>query len=331
MTQITPVEWDDFLQQYPDAHILQTREWGDLKSSFGWNAVYFRKNETGAQVLFKSLPLGYKIAYIPKGPLCPNWKDLWPEIDVHCKKKNTIFLKVEPDLLECEPSSVASSMNGFKSNTDAIQPRRTLVIDINQSQDNILANMKQKTRYNIRLAAKKGVHVKQTNDIETFHRLMMETSKRDSFGVHSRSYYQKIYDDLNSRGNCTILFAFHNDQPLAGIMVFSQGKRAWYFYGASGNIGRNLMPTYLLQWEGMKWAIEQGCLEYDLWGIPDENGDTLENNFNKRSDGLWGVYRFKRGFGGSLQRSIGAWDKVYKPVLYNLYQLLNKLRHQYYG
>ena len=82
MTQITPVEWDDFLNQYPDAHILQTREWGDLKSSFGWNAVYFRKNETGAQVLFKSLPLGYKIAYIPKGPLGPNWKDLWPEIDV---------------------------------------------------------------------------------------------------------------------------------------------------------------------------------------------------------------------------------------------------------
>jgi peptidoglycan pentaglycine glycine transferase (the first glycine) len=103
-------------------------------------------------------------------------------------------------------------------------------------------------------------------------------------------------------------------------MVFRLGVRAWYFYGASSDEERNRMPTYLLQWEGMRWAAGQGCLEYDLWGIPDEEEAVLEEQFSNRSDGLWGVYRFKRGFGGEMTRSVGAWDRVYNPLLYRLYQ-----------
>jgi len=103
-------------------------------------------------------------------------------------------------------------------------------------------------------------------------------------------------------------------------MVFAHGDRAWYFYGASSNTHRNRMPSYILQWEAMKWARSQGCLEYDLWGVPDVDLEYLESNFQNRSDGLWSVYRFKRGFGGELKKALGPWDRVYHPTLYSFYR-----------
>jgi peptidoglycan pentaglycine glycine transferase (the first glycine) len=110
------------------------------------------------------------------------------------------------------------------------------------------------------------------------------------------------------------------------LMVFAQGKRAWYLYGASRSAHREKMPTYMLQWEAIRWAKSKGCQVYDLWGIPDADEETLEAQFSKRSDGLWGVYRFKRGFGGRVTRTMGAWDRVYNPVLYRLYNLVIRLR-----
>jgi lipid II:glycine glycyltransferase (peptidoglycan interpeptide bridge formation enzyme) len=181
--------------------------------------------------------------------------------------------------------------------------------------------MKQKTRYNIRLAQRKGVVVRQTSDIDTFYKLMEVTSKRDAFGVHSKAYYERALDLFSPSGNCVLLCAEFDEQPLAGIMVFAYGSRAWYFYGASSNLHRHLMPTYLLQWKAMQWARNQGCTEYDLWGVPDEDEETLEKNFMERRDDLWGVYRFKRGFGGELRRAVQSLDRVYNPLLYKLYLL----------
>jgi lipid II:glycine glycyltransferase (peptidoglycan interpeptide bridge formation enzyme) len=179
--------------------------------------------------------------------------------------------------------------------------------------------MKQKTRYNIKLAQKKGVVVRASSDIETFHRLMQETGGRDQFGIHSLAYYQKAYELFQPNGACTLLLADVGGQPLAGLMVFTQGERAWYLFGASSNELREYMPTYLLQWEAIRWARERGCKLYDLWGVPDVDETTLESEFNLRSDGLWGVYRNKRGYGGSLVRSAGPWDRIYSTVAYKLY------------
>jgi lipid II:glycine glycyltransferase (peptidoglycan interpeptide bridge formation enzyme) len=109
-------------------------------------------------------------------------------------------------------------------------------------------------------------------------------------------------------------------------MVFAHGPRAWYLYGASSDEYREAMPTYLLQWEAMRWAMRCGCREYDLWGVPDAGENELEAGFTTRSDGLWGVYRFKRGFGGELRRSPGPWDRVYRPELYWLYGLWVHMR-----
>jgi lipid II:glycine glycyltransferase (peptidoglycan interpeptide bridge formation enzyme) len=186
--------------------------------------------------------------------------------------------------------------------------------------------MKQKTRYNIRLAEKKEVVIRESDDIDAFYALMQTTGERDQFGVHSREYYQRAYDLFAPAGNCTLLLAEYHHQPLAGLMVFAHGRRAWYFYGASSNQERHRMPAYLLQFQAMRWAAARGCEIYDLWGIPDFDEEVLEREFSNREDGLWGVYRFKRGFGGEIRRSIGAWDKVYQPLLYRLYQFYTRGR-----
>ena len=186
--------------------------------------------------------------------------------------------------------------------------------------------MKQKTRYNIRLAQKKEITVEPSKDISEFYSLMTVTGSRDGFGVHSQAYYQMAYDIFNPLGQCELLVARYQGKALAALFVFARGTRSWYLYGASSDEERNRMPTYVLQWEAMRWASQRGCLEYDLWGIPDENEAVLEAQFSERYDGLWGVYRFKRGYGGSLTRSVGAFDRVYNPALYRFYQLLAKRR-----
>jgi peptidoglycan pentaglycine glycine transferase (the first glycine) len=192
-------------------------------------------------------------------------------------------------------------------------------VDLEGDEDQILARMHQKTRYNIRLATRKDVKIRAWEDLDAFGKMILETADRDAFGAHTPAYYQRAYNLFHPDDNCELFVAEFEEIPLAAVMVFAHGKRAWYLYGASTNIERNRMPTYLLQWEAMKWAMQKGCLSYDLWGIPDESLETLEREFTSREDGLWGVYRFKRGFGGNLSRSIGAWDRVYIRSIYRIY------------
>jgi peptidoglycan pentaglycine glycine transferase (the first glycine) len=344
MAIVTAAEWDQFLTRYPRAHLLQTGLWGDLKAGFGWEVERLVHGEAGAQVLFRKLPLGLSLAYIPRGPVwgqagawyasssggSPSGAPVSPaafqsacgglleEIDAVCRRRKAVFLKVEPDVWEAQPAPPPPP--GFLPSPQSIQPPRTIVLDLEGDDEAALNRMKQKTRYNVRLALKKGVIVRPTTDLRTFHRMLQITGERDAFGVHSLEYYQRAYDLFAPHGKCELLVAEFEHEPLAALMVFVHGPRAWYFYGASANEHRERMPTYLLQWEAMRWARQQGCTEYDLWGVPDEDESTLEAQFDRRADGLWGVYRFKRGFGGRLIRSAGAWDKVYNAPLYALYR-----------
>ncbi|MDD2521869.1 MAG: peptidoglycan bridge formation glycyltransferase FemA/FemB family protein [Anaerolineaceae bacterium] len=311
----------DLPQVYPDAHLLQLPEWAEFKSHFGWQSQVFNSQTAAAQVLFRTLPLGYSIAYLTKGPLGSNWSSLWSQIDMECRKRKAVFLQIEPDVnLPLPAESEAYFAEGFIREEHTIQPRRTVLVSLEADEDELLLAMKQKTRYNIRLAAKKGVEVRPTDDVIGFYEMMQTTGNRDNFAVHSLNYYQNAYDIFASSGKCVLLAAYFEETPLAYLMLFLTGSRSWYFYGASDNNQRNLMPTYLLQWEAMRWAKARGATEYDLWGIPDADEDELEANFTERSDGLWGVYRFKRGFGGQVVRSSPAFIKIYKPLLYRLYQ-----------
>ncbi|MEW6400330.1 MAG: peptidoglycan bridge formation glycyltransferase FemA/FemB family protein [Chloroflexota bacterium] len=337
MPIVSLADWNQFLQNHPNAHLLQTGEWGELKSAFGWDAVRVVNGEVGAQILFRRLPLGFTVGYLPKGPVCSEQlsvishqssvvsEQFWSEVHSVCKQHRAIFLKIEPNVWEDSPLSILhlSSFilhpSSFILSKHNIQPPRTIIINVEESEEQILARMKQKTRYNIRLAEKKGVTVRAWDDLAAFHKMMLLTGERDGFGVHSLEYYQRAYNLLHPKDMCEILLAEFEGKPLAALMVARSGDQAYYLYGASTDEERNRMPTYLLQWEAVRWAKARGCDEYDLWGVPDADEATLEANFEKRRDGLWGVYRFKRGFGGELKRAAQALDRVYHPLLYKLY------------
>ncbi len=325
MPLVSLTDWNQFLSQHPNAHLLQTGEWGELKSAFGWKPVRVISENVGVQILFRKLPLGFTIGYIPKAVNSDQSlsEQSWKAIDSVCKSRHAIFCKLEIDSWESDFILHPSSFILSKHN---IQPPRTIIVDLTSDEESILARMKQKTRYNIRLAEKKGVTVHAWDDIESFHKMMLVTGGRDGFGVHSLEYYRRAYELFHLKGMCEILVAEYDGKPLAALFVARNGNRAYYLYGASTDEERNRMPTYLLQWEAMKWAKSRGCDEYDLWGVPDEDEATLEANFESRHDGLWGVYRFKRGFGGELKRAAQALDRVYNPLLYWAYLKFMKNR-----
>jgi len=355
MNPVNRSDWDNFLELFPNHHILQTTQWADLKQQAGWRAVRVVNQSSeitiGAQILLRKIVPGINIAYLPKGPVFnttiqsypPKWSSFWQQVDKVCKHNYAFFLKVEPDIwissenldqnqipLENEPgfspviTKAADTPQGFIPSSHSIQPNRTLILDIRGNEDMILSRMKPKTRYNIKLALKRGVIVHPTENIENFSKMMEITGNRDGFGIHGKDYYQSVFQLFHTRNECRLFSAEYQHEILASIMVFSKGNRAWYLYGASSNEKRELMPTYILQWEAIRWAKSRGCVEYDLWGVPDANLSELEANFTQRNDNLWGVYRFKRGFGGNLLRSAGPWDRVYNPLFYRLYRTVVK-------
>lgn len=351
-------DWENFLGQFPNHHILQTSQWAEVKKKSGWSAQWVIHQSPdlviGAQILFRKLLPGINMAYIPKGPVCdfskhtfpPQWLGFWTKVDQVCRKNSAFFVKIEPDIwIQSEvmdeftfsqssqekPHPVIVNAvippKGFSSSRHSIQPQRTLIVDLQTNEDGILSRMKSKTRYNIKLALKRGVIVKTSEDIKNFAKMMEITGIRDGFGIHNQDYYQSVFQSFNSRNKCQLFNAEYEGEILASIMVFTQGDRAWYLYGASSNEKRELMPTYILQWEAIKWARKRGCVEYDLWGVPDADLLKLEENFTQRKDNLWGVYRFKRGFGGELRRAAGPWDRIYNPLLYKFYRLRTGLNH----
>lgn len=329
MPVVESQQWSEFLANHPNSHVLQTTAWGELKAAFGWEVTRLVTGQTGGQLLFRHLPLGLRLGYLAKGPVgepFPSgqsgripWSELWPEIDAECRAQRAFFLKVEPDLLAGDPGVPSIAPAGFRESPHSIQPPRSLMIDLQGEEEQVLARMKQKTRYNIRLAQKKGVVVRPTSDVEAFHQLLAVTAARDGFAAHSLEYYRRAYALFHPLDQCELFQAEVDGTPVAALMVFCHGPRAWYFYGASSDLNRERMPTYLLQWEAMRWARSQGCTHYDLWGVPDRDEADLEAGFETTSGGLWGVYRFKRGFGGRLVRSAGPWDRVYQPLIYRLY------------
>jgi peptidoglycan pentaglycine glycine transferase (the first glycine) len=341
MSIVEPHDWELFLKNYPDVHILQTVAWGQLKSTFGWRAYQVINGEIGAQILFRTLPGGFSFAYIPKGPIFPEagvdfreaiipiegissqrWSNFWAEIDDFCRRNRAVFLKIEPDIWETTENSVRDSPpEGFRFSEHAIQPTRTILLNVSENEEKILSRMKQKTRYNIRLASKKGVSIHTSQDFDVFHQLMLKTGGRDQFSVHNLHYYQTAYEIFNPLQECELYIAYYGHEILAGLMVFRHGERAWFFYGGSSDLKREFMASYALQWEAIRWARSKGCIQYDLWGIPDYDENKLENSFTDRADGLWGVYRFKRGFGGEVKRCLGPWDRVYNQPLYTFYRL----------
>jgi len=334
-----PEEWDAWVSGHPAGNVLQAFEWGEFKSEFGWQPLRVWACEGGAvlggaQLLLRQLPIG-KVAYAPRGPLISdNDSSAWPKVlqAIHeiCRERGAFFLKIEPPLANSKALTGRLQALGFKQ-ADEVQPRSTLIVDLKPDLRTISARLNIKTRYNIGLAGRKGVTVSEGTeaDLLAFYRLLQETCWRRQFNIHTLEYYSRVWYHLERKGMAQLLLASHEGEVLAAAMLFVLGTRAYYMYGASASRGRNLKPAELLQWEAIKWAKSVGCTEYDLWGIPDEVGQAAEAGLDEQrapdhpEDGtlpaLWGVYQFKKGFGGRVVRFAGALDYVYSPARYWLW------------
>ncbi len=337
--------WDGFVAAHPNGHLLQTARWAALKAMFGWTGdrAVLRTIPSpdapilgGASLLYRRLPWGQKLAYIPKGPVV-DWAaaDQARAVITMARefgmKQHAALLKIEPELPDTPEVAASLTSYGFTRSPQRVQPLSTIHLDLAADDEAILARMKPKWRYNVRLAERKGVTVREgaAADLPAIQRLMDVTGERDGFGVHNAAYHAAATDIFQPAGLMTWLLAEHEGALLAAIAVFALGKRAWYMWGASSDEGRNVMPNHALQWAAMRWARARGCTLYDLWGIPDEVGahpDAYAEPESWGEGGLWGVYRFKQGFGGQIVRYTGAWDMPLSAPGYALYKLALRVR-----
>lgn len=335
--------WNALIASFPGAHVLQTWEWGQVKSRFGWRPIprVWRGEEgqpaAAALVLARSLSWGgladrLCVLYVPKGPLLRDWGDpdlrrrVLEDLRALARQQGAIFVKIDPDVCAGEGISGAEDplgravtadllAAGWRFSDEQVQFRNTLLIDLQPSEQELLAAMKPKTRYNVRLAERKGVTIRPgtEEDLGLLYRLYAETSVRDGFVVREEAYYRQVWQDFLRAGLAEPLVAEAQGEPVAAVVIFRFAGKAWYFYGMSRSAHREKMPNHLLQWEAMRRAKAAGCTLYDLWGAPDELAE---------DDPLWGVYRFKEGLGGRLVRRIGAWDLPVRPLHYRLYAWL---------
>lgn len=327
--------WNTFAAREPFFAMIQSWEWGEVKERLGWHAVRLAIEEqgqilAGAQMLIKPIPSGLtSIAYVPRGPL-GNWQDkaamsrLLTELVRVARQHRAIFLRIEPAHLNNPATHQFLHGQGFRPNPYSNQPRATIIIDLTQELDDILGQMRKKTRYSVRYAVKNGVTVRAggQEDLPGFYSLMQATGRRARFAPRIYDYYKQEWQTFADCEWSEVFMpmAFYQDQLVAAQMSFNFGHRAAYIHGCSSAEHRNLQANHLLVWEAIKWTKAQGCYTYDLWGIPDEVGQAVYEGKDipkeKRSDGLWGVYRFKSGFSKNIVYYVGAYDYIFLKPLY---------------
>ncbi len=322
---------------------LILRKDGDIK---------IKKPDAAALVLERKAFRGLSVMYVPRGPILRDWSDknlrqrVINDLQDFAGRAGAIQIKIDPDVIigrgvpgEEETEAVPQgneiteglTEGGWRFSSEQIQFRNTFLIDLRPEEDELLRRMKSKTRYNIRLASRKGITIRygDLTDLGNLYRMYADTSLRGGFTIRGEEYYQNLWqvfmkeslDPVIDPAAQSIIAEFEG-KPVAGAVMFRFGDRAWYLHGMSLPEHSDKMATYLIQWEGMRWAKENGCTIYDMWGAPDHFVE---------DDSMWGVYRFKKGFGGGVIRTIGAWDYPVKPLVYKVYtrllpMILNALR-----
>jgi lipid II:glycine glycyltransferase (peptidoglycan interpeptide bridge formation enzyme) len=319
--------YDAFIASSPKGHILQTYAWGQVKARTGWKPICLVVEDEGqivgaALVLCRPLWRGGKtLLYSPRGPVF-DLRDqglfdfLLARVKELARQERAILWKIDPDVpvpaddlvayLRSRGFVAAYSEEGF----GGIQPRFVFRLDLGPSPEELLKSFHPKTRYNIRLAERRGVQVevgKDKEDLAVFYRLLEETARRDGFLIRNFGYFAAIWEELVYRDYARLFLAYYQEEPIAGALAFTIGKKAWYVYGASSNRHRNVMPNYLLQWRMINWAKERGCVLYDFRGVPGTSDPRHP---------LHGLYRFKRGFSPVFTEFIGEYDLPFSLLWY---------------
>lgn len=325
-------EFDKFVYTHPKGHMMQTSAWGKVKKEWDWTG--FISRDTAGEikgvcaVLIRKIPMTpFKMMYAPRGPVCDlSDKDTVTElinaVAAFGKKNKAYTFKIDTDtpadneeyisLLKSLGFDFKEHGEGF----DTVQARYIFRLDVGgKTPDEVMAGFHSKTRYNTRLAERKGIRIeiKGKEACEDFHKLMMLTGERDNFAIRSTEYFERIMDAFGD--DARIYFAYYEDELLAGALDVHVGDKIWYVYGASSNSHRNLMPTYLVQWSMIKWAIEEGCKYYDFrGGYPDENNP------------LHGIYKFKAGFCPEYTEFMGEADLIMDKLGYIAVEKATALR-----
>ena len=317
-------EYEAFVQSNKKGHFAQSLYWAKLKDNWK-HEVLLVENPDGSirasmLVLIRKMPgISKTMMYSPRGPVCDMHdkeaiKELLDGARELAKIHKSYVLKIDPDIKASDEefAAIAKDLGLMPrkktKNFEEIQPRYVFRLDVaGKTEDEIFAAFHNKTRYNVRLSTRKGVtsEIGTREDLPRFHEIMMETGLRDGFVIRSLEYFQKMYDALGD--HIRLYVAKYQGQIISATLAILYGNKVWYLYGASSNQFRNVMPNYLLQWDMIKWAIEEKCDIYDFRGV---SGDIDESN------PLYGLYRFKKGFSGEFTEFIGELDYVFDKPMY---------------
>ena len=312
-------EYEAFIQSHPKGHFAQSILWAKQKPMWHWEAIVSR-DETGAirgsmSVLIRKIIPGlpYTMMYACRGPVTDlddraTLEDLVSGAKALAKKHHSYVIKIDPDVPSSETEytallqSLGFSLTGGGATFDAIQPQYVFRLNTEgKTAEELLAALPQSTRRKVRAGGKKGVTTKICGKeaVPEFARLMLETGVRDGFVTREASYFENMLDNLGEHAR--LYMAYYEGQAIAGTLAIWFGDKVWYLYGASSNEHRNLMPNYMLQWNMIEWAVEQHCRLYDFRGVPGQVGEDHP---------LYGLYKFKLGFGGDYVEFVGEMDMV---------------------
>jgi lipid II:glycine glycyltransferase (peptidoglycan interpeptide bridge formation enzyme) len=318
--------WNDFVESQATGNITQTYEWADLGHAAGGSALRLGAYIDGALrgtmlIVVERAPLLRRpYFYVPRGPVVddltsPALAALCARAEEEARKRGAFMLKVEPNVRDGDPTWLgALSTLGFQRNPYATHPRRSWTLDIRPNEEQLLAEMKEKWRYNIRLAGKKGVQVREATgdaDIATFYRLYQETATRDGIWIHPKEHYERFLRLYGERDSAGLLLAEYEGEPIAALIVAKCGPVATYMFGASSNQHRNRMPNHLLQWTAIRWARAHACTLYDFRAI----AEVLEPD-----EDMYSLYTYKQGFGGESLLALVTHDRAYSAPVYWLYR-----------
>ena len=300
--------------------ILQTQEWVDLKVSQGW----LSHNFDGVFVLEKKLPFSKNFLYSPEVDFqnIVNFNEFIEKIP---KNSSTLFFRLE--ILNEIDNEIGQKIVevlkkfGFIKAFEELQPEWRQIVDISKSEEEILAQMKPKGRYNIKIAQRENVNVKKSQNLDDFYEIFRKTAKRDGFSIRPKKYFENLLQKLNE--NCELLVAEFQSKIIATAIVTFYQETASYLYGASSNEYRNVMAPYLMHWQAIRRAKEKGCKYYDLLAVTPATSDQIPDTSNHK---YAGITRFKEQFGGRKVHLIGSYDLIYKPFWYRLFRFAEKMR-----
>lgn len=319
-------QFNAFVEHHPQGNVHQIYEWGEFQAQSGQRDKFWPlimedngKIVASAMIVRQKLPMGKTWLYCARGPLVDYAKEehvrtLFGFITELAQKENAIFFRFESKLSKTQENPFVHIQS--RPAHAHYQPESTLIVDLQPSEEDILAQMKQKGRYNIKIAKKHGVTVEESKDIKTFYNIFKETTSRDHFSGHPLSYYENMMKTLGP-DRAKLFLASYQGIPIAGAIVTYFNQTATYYFGASSNEHRNVMAPYLLHWHIMRDAKARGSTQYDLFGIAPENS---------KNHPWEGVTSFKLKFGGTRVNYAPAQEVVYQPLWFWLMKLIKRLR-----